>query len=337
MLYEALLISSPKVLIPYRFLQGSLVPQSLVRVGDAARSFKSHMVEMLEQETNALRQNNAGSGGILSGLVRALDVHQREHATDSDVKKGLSVQEILGNLFVINFAGYDTSAAALAFSLHLLAVHPEVQTWLAEEIVAVSGDQVTEEWDYKAMFPCLKRCQAILLETLRLYPPIVAVPKWTGTTTQTLDVGHQTLTIPPGVYTAPHLIAIHTHPKYWNEPYTWKPSRWISSEPPPAPHQASSPGPNPLEMEKVVEPAPNTYFPWSDGPQNCPGKKFIQVEAVAVLACLFKSHRLSVQAKAGESAQAARKRVVTCVNTVNMEVILRMEYTKELKLVCTEA
>lgn len=59
----------PSVLIPYRFMQGSLVPQSLIRVGDAARSFKSHMVEMLERATLALRQNKAGSGGILSGYL----------------------------------------------------------------------------------------------------------------------------------------------------------------------------------------------------------------------------------------------------------------------------
>lgn len=300
------------------------MPKKLVSVGDAARSFKNHMVEMLDSETSALDQKKAGSGGILSGFVRALNVHQKEPMSDSIAKRGLSADEILGNLFVINFAGYDTSAAALAFSMHLLAIHPEVQTWLAEEIAAVSSNQAIEEWDYKAMFPLLKRCQAILLETLRLYPPIVSVPKWTETKTQTLEFDKQTLVIPPGVYTGPHLIAIHTHPKYWDDPLVWKPSRWISSA-------------QTLNAEALVEPTPNTYFPWSDGVQNCPGKKFIQVEAVAVLACLFSSHRLSVKAEPGESMEAAKKRAMTCVNNVNMEVILRMEYTKDLRLTCMPA
>lgn len=279
---------------------------------------------MLDSETSALKQKKAGSGGILSGFVRALDAHQKEPIADSKVKKGLSAEEILGNLFIINFAGYDTSAAALAFSMHLLATHPEVQTWLAEEIAAVSSNRAIEDWDYKTMFPLLKRCQAILLETLRLYPPVVAVPKWTETKTQTLDLGHRTLTIPPGVYTTPHLIAIHTHPKYWDEPLAWKPSRWIT------------PGDD-IHDEKIVEPTPNTYFPWSDGVQNCPGKKFIQVEAVAVLACIFKSHRLSVQKKDCESVEMAARRAEACVNNVNMDVILRMEYTKDLRLICVEA
>ncbi|KAF3016433.1 hypothetical protein E8E14_004771 [Neopestalotiopsis sp. 37M] len=266
------------MILPYRFLRGPYIPRSLVSIGDAARSFERHMVNMLDDETTAMKQGKAGSGGILSGFVRALDTHQKEPAAGVSAKKGLSAEEILGNLFIINFAGYDTSAAALAFSMHLLAIHPEVQTWLAEEITAVTSGQAVEEWDYKTMFPRLQRCQAILLETLRLYPPIVSVPKWTETRTQILDVGHQTLTIPPGVYTSPHLIAIHTHPKY-----------------------------------------------------------FRTLEVVAVLAGLFRSHRVSVARKDGESREAASRRAEAAVNNVNMEVILRMEYTKDLRLVCSKA
>ncbi|KAJ4386438.1 hypothetical protein N0V93_009334 [Gnomoniopsis smithogilvyi] len=319
------------MLIPYRFLHGPLIPRKLARVGEAAEAFKSHMVGMLDNETQALRKNQAGSGGILSGLVRALDLHHNEPSADSQGKKGLSIEETLGDLFVINFAGYDTSAAALSFSLHLLAIYPEVQEWLAEEIAAVSTSEDVADWDYKAMFPRLKRCQAILLETLRLYPPIVSLPKWTGANAQELDIGHETVTIPPGVYTAPHLIAVHTHPDYWTDPYSWTPRRWIFSG------QVPTSGLELFVQEKIVEPLANTYFPWSETPQNCPGKKFIQVEAVAVFARLFKSHRLSVKAEAGENAQATKIRLLRCVNNVNMDVILRMEHSKDLRLICTEA
>jgi len=49
-----------------------------------------------------------------------------------------------------------------------------------------------------------------------------------------------------------------------------------------------------LGQEALFTPAQSTYFPWSDGPQNCPGAKFAQVESVAVLACLLRDHRVRV-------------------------------------------
>ncbi|ROW18393.1 hypothetical protein VPNG_00168 [Cytospora leucostoma] len=323
------------MLIPYKYLQGSLVPKKLVRVANAARSFKTHMVKMLEDGTSALRENRPGSGGIMSAFVRALDVHIREVVTQptlkesKDGKKGLSVDEIFGNLFVINFAGHDTTANTLAFSMLLLAAHPEVQAWLAEEVASIQAakDTPVEQWDYNAVFPRLKRCQAVLLETLRVYPPIMSLPKWTKERAQTLRVGEQTLVIPPGVGTSPNLLAMHTHPKYWKDPFAWKPARWIVA----GPRLGSDAG------EELWTPAAHTYFPWSDGPQNCPGAKFSKVEAVAVLACISKDHRLGIQKESGEDEETARKRITRCINDVNLEILLRMRDADRVNLVCTEA
>lgn len=95
----------------------------LVRIGDAVRSFKKHMVKMLEDETSALRDNKPGFGGIMSEFVRALDMHEREVVAQpnlkesKDGKRGLSVDEIFGNIFVINSAGHNTTANTLAFSM----------------------------------------------------------------------------------------------------------------------------------------------------------------------------------------------------------------------------
>lgn len=122
------------MIIPYRYLRGRFVPKKLVRVGNAARLFKKHMVRMLEDETTALRENKPGSGGIMGSFVRALDIHEREVVAQpalkesKDGKRGLSLDEIFGNLFVINFAGHDTTANTLAFTMLLLAAHREIQT-----------------------------------------------------------------------------------------------------------------------------------------------------------------------------------------------------------------
>jgi cytochrome P450 len=56
------------------------------------------------------------------------------------------------------------------------------------------------------------------LETLRLYPPILAIPKYTGSRSQMLKVGSAEILIGPDVIVVPSLLAMHTHPKYWDDP-----------------------------------------------------------------------------------------------------------------------
>ncbi|KAL9108133.1 MAG: hypothetical protein Q9227_007110 [Pyrenula ochraceoflavens] len=322
------------MLIPYLVLSAPVMPKSWVKIGHAAESFKKYMMQMLDEETTALNEGRPGAGGIMTSMVRALDTHHREAATtdaknSKDGKRGLSVDEIFSNLFVINFAGHDTTANTLAFAMLLLAEHPEVQAWMSEEICSVTENAPLEEWTYNPLFSRLIRCRAVLLETLRLYPPIMALPKWTSEKAQTLKVGGRTLIIPPGIGTIASLLAIQTHPKYWSDPYVWRPSRWVLQNP-----SDDVPATNPTASEFLLEPEKSVYFPWSDGPQNCPGKKFAEVEAVAVLACLFQSHYVIVKREAGESEIDARNRVENCVNDVNMEMLLRMTDADRVRLIC---
>lgn len=77
--------------------------------------------------------------------------------------RGLSVDEVFGNIFVINFAGHDTTANTLAFKMVLFAAYPEVQEWASEAIRRVTEGLEVAEWDYNTLFPQLKRCRAILV------------------------------------------------------------------------------------------------------------------------------------------------------------------------------
>lgn len=168
------------MLVPYKVLTFPLMPKSWARVGEAGKAFKSYMVQMLDEETQAFQQGAEGSGGIMTSLVRALDTYQNDIDTKSTAKeagpsstKGLSVPEIFGNIFVINFAGHDTTANTLAFAMLLLVNHPEIQDWAAEELHQVIGDSVLEEGSYNKFYTQLLRFRAILVssQTQALYIP----------------------------------------------------------------------------------------------------------------------------------------------------------------------
>ncbi|KAJ5560258.1 cytochrome P450 [Penicillium frequentans] len=308
---------------PRRFLTLSFAPPSWKNLAKAADKFKQYMVDMLDKETKALKHGKTGSGSIMTSFVRAMDQAEAvsgENATSGSMSKGLTVDEILGNIFAINFAGHDTTANTLSFAIYLLAAHPEVQDWVSEELQSVA----VAPGNYKDIFPRLSRCKAVLLETLRLFPPIPSLPKWTSDQPQLLKVGERTITILPDIGIYPSLLAMQVDPQYWEDSFVWQPSRWI---------QTSS-NMSTVGNEQLVTPLPNTYFPWSDGPQNCPGVKFSQVEFVAVMGMLLKNHRIHPIAASGETQEQLRNKIWDAVRDVDMVLLLRMKDSHRVQLRC---
>jgi cytochrome P450 len=156
------------MLVTPRLLLLPVLPRSWARIGKAAADFKQYMIHMLDEETSLLDRGETGTGSLMTSFVRALDTHRKEEATvkgnaGQSPSKGLTVDEIFGNIFVINFAGHDTTANTLAFSMILLAANPEVQDWVAEELQEVITNHDCEKWDYSVLFQDLKRCQAVLV------------------------------------------------------------------------------------------------------------------------------------------------------------------------------
>lgn len=142
-----ILALGPNVLQRFSFVPG------LGRLAEATVQFKKYMLDLFEeaQEKSDLKENN-----LLTSLVRAA------------VKdKQLSREEVLGNMFVFNFAGHDTTATTLAYTFLLLAANPEIQDWMSEEINHVLKGRDPQECNYEE-FPKFKRTLAVLV-SLRMF------------------------------------------------------------------------------------------------------------------------------------------------------------------------
>ncbi|KAI9878026.1 MAG: hypothetical protein M1830_002146 [Pleopsidium flavum] len=324
------------MLVPPKLLTMPFIPKTWARIGQATNDFRQYMMDMFNEERRLLDAGKPGTGNLMSSLVRVSEDEQKKKVKDNtDRPRGLTISEILGNIFVINFAGHDTTANTLAYSMLLLAAYPEVQDWVGEELQELLQNSNSETWSYEQLFPRLKRCQAVLLETIRLFPPIMALPKYTNQHSQILKVGNKTISIDLDTMVVPSLLAMHTHPKYWKQdPLVWRPSRWISSSSSPS----SSNGSNctisaRLECEELFVPTKGSYFPWSDGPQNCPGKKFAQVEFVAVIACLLQAHRVQLHRAEGGDLESARKWILAVCEDSEHGLLLRMRNADSVRLI----
>lgn len=157
------------MVIPEKIFSIPFLPTKFLQIGWAIREFKSHMLEMVADEKRLAAEGKPGLGHLVSNLVRASETTNstkvsKDNKDQANGKmKPLSVDEILGNIFVFNFAGHDTTAISLAYSLLLLVAHPEVQDWISDELNAVLDSSNSDDWKYDENFPRLQRCLAVLV------------------------------------------------------------------------------------------------------------------------------------------------------------------------------
>lgn len=155
-------------------------------------------------------------------------------------------------------AGHETTANALAFSLHLLGRHPSIMGKLREETRAVLGGRPAEVDDLSK----LTYTRMVLDEAMRLYPPAWVIDR---NAAEDDEIGGYV--IPKGglMLLSPYIT--HRHPAFWLDAERFDPSRF--------------------EKARVAERPRHAYFPFSFGPRVCIGMTFALTEATLVLATLI--------------------------------------------------
>ncbi|XP_063360903.1 cytochrome P450 4C1-like isoform X2 [Cydia amplana] len=175
----------------------------------------------------------------------------------------LTDHELAEEALVISVAGTDTSAVAASFTIVMLSRHPEVQDRVYEELCEVLGDSnigVTAE-----DLPRLKYLEAVIKETLRLYPPVPIIVRSVEQDTD-LPSG---LTLVKGVGIVINIWATHRNPRYWgSDADLFRPERFL---------------------EPLKHPA--QFMPFSYGLRNCLGYQYAMMSIKTVLASLCRKYR----------------------------------------------
>ncbi|HEX4101609.1 MAG TPA: cytochrome P450 [Pseudonocardiaceae bacterium] len=199
------------------------------------------------------RASRADRGDLLSILLAASD------PTDG---QGLSDAEIVDQVLTFFIAGSETTAGTLAWAVHLLARHPDIERRLHAEVDAVLAGAAASFED----LPKLELTGRALTETLRLYPPI-----WISTRTTTTDThlgGHP---IPAGSILAYSTYLLHHRPDLYPDPDRFDPDRWTGH---------------------TAQPPREALIPFGGGPRKCIGDTFAVTAATLALATLAGRWRL---------------------------------------------
>lgn len=194
----------------------------------------------------AVKREAGGHGDdVLSALLRSRD----EDGTT------LTEDELIGQLFLLFFAGHDTTRTALAWTLFLLAQHPAVLADVLDELHGVLGGDAPSVAQLGRL-PLLER---VLKESMRLFPPAPLTGRIT--VTPVMLGGRE---FRAGTEVILSFYHSHRDPDLYPEPLRFRPARWES-----------------------FSPGPHEYVPFGGGVRMCIGAGFAMMEAKIVLAMLL--------------------------------------------------
>lgn len=185
-------------------------------------------------------------------------VHALIAATDPETGQPLSDNEIRDEMIIFLFAGQDTTATTLTYTLWSLGRHIEIQDRVAAEVAALGNRRLTTN-DVGRLGYTVQ----VIKEALRLCPPGP-----TGSRRATQDVEVAGYRVEAGTMLVFGRMSVQRDPSLWANPLTFDPDRFSPQ--------------NSKDRDRWQ------YMPFGGGPRSCIGDHFAMLEATLAIATIIR-------------------------------------------------
>jgi cytochrome P450 len=229
---------------------GQRANDRLSRTPAAARIVAESIGEMVEIGRFILDERRR-TGQADDDLLSILLLGQKE------IPEAFSDEQIHFEIRNYLLAAHVTTGNVLAAAWWHLAHDPELSAALHKTLDASLGGRPPTLVDV----PALKICEHILLEGLRLYPPIWFLAR---EALEEVSIGGHTLPAKAKLGVVPWVL--HRDPEHFPEPDRFLPSRW--------------------ENDARARLPRGAFLPFSAGSRSCLGEHFAILESVLALACV---------------------------------------------------
>ncbi len=187
-------------------------------------------------------------------------------AQDEDDGGTMTNEQVRDEVMTLFLAGHETTANALTWTWYLLSQNPEKEAKFHAEIDDVLNGRVPSMDDV----PQLKYTEAVLAESMRLYPPAWAIGRCA---VEDHELGGYTVPKGSTVLCSPYIL--HHDARFWENANEFIPERW--------------------ETQCIKEAGQkNIYIPFGGGVRRCIGESFAWMEGILLLATIARKWKLSL-------------------------------------------
>ncbi len=206
----------------------------------------------LSGEVQKNLDNSQKARSIISAIIKERKLSNKKFndlldmlldARYEDTGEAMNEERIIDEILVMIIAGHETTGNALSWMLYLLANHPNELEKLKQETKDINLEQCVRH----------DRLTAVINETMRLYPPA-----WISDRIALDDDAYQDYTYPKGSIILMFYYGLHRDPKYWSNPESFTPDRFLKQN---------------QDKEKQ-----KAYYPFGAGPRLCIGNNFAMAE-----------------------------------------------------------
>lgn len=185
------------------------------------------------------------------------------------IDKRLSVEEIMAQVFVFFVGGFDTSSAATSWILFELAKNKDIQRRVQQDIDETLKKH-NNEWTYDCIQD-MKYLDQVFDEGLRLHPSVPFLMRQAG---RDYKIPGTNVIIEKGTPVNIMALGLHRDPKHYPNPMKFDPDRFTP------------------EAKEARHPF--TYLPFGDGPRNCIGMRYGQLQSKIGLASVLSKFNLDL-------------------------------------------
>ncbi|XP_047967510.1 cytochrome P450 734A1-like [Salvia hispanica] len=245
-----------KVFIPgYRFL-----PTKKNRISwRLEKEIRKSLVKLIEgrRRCEGVSESDECPNDLLQVMIKASE----RDGDGEESAVAMTASDVVEECKTIFFAGKHTTANLLTWTTLLLAMHPQWQEQAREEVLRVCGSR---DCPTKDDLPKLKTLGMILNESLRLYPPAVAIIRRAK---RDMQLGG--LHIPRSTELLIPILAVHHDPTLWrHDPHEFNPARFSKG----VAHATTH---------------PMAYMPFGLGARRCVGQNLAIFQAKLAVAMIL--------------------------------------------------
>lgn len=179
-----------------------------------------------------------------------------------EVDSTLTTDDIREEVDTFMFEGHDTTAMGIAWAIYMIALHPDVQAKIHEELDCVLQGDLDADITLEELKE-LKYFDRVLKECQRLFPSVPVIGR---TAAQDINIGKHV--VPADSDVEIFIYALHRDPSVFPDPEVFDPDRFLP--------------------ENVVHRHPYAYVPFSAGPRNCIGQRYASMEVRIIVATLLR-------------------------------------------------